>query len=85
MRATKAADPSIATGADSSYVDVAFEETLTNGTVQQTRVLLHPLVASEWSPLATPDGLTTPGAESAGEPDVSMGEYGDGVASAVKR
>jgi hypothetical protein len=78
-----AADPSIATGADSSYVNVAFEETLTNGTVQQTRSLLHLLVASEWLPIAAPDGFTTPGAESAGDADVSMGEYGDGVASAV--
>jgi hypothetical protein len=79
-----ATDPRIAAGADSSFVDVAFDETVSNGTQQQTRVLLHQLDASVWSSLTASDGLATPGAESAGDPGVAMGEYGDGVATAVR-
>ncbi len=79
-----ATDPRIAAGADSSFVEVAFDETVSNGAQQQTRVLLHELDASVWSSLAGPDGLATPGLESAGDPQVAMGEYGDGVATAVR-
>jgi hypothetical protein len=79
-----ATDPVIAAGADSSFVDVAFEETVLNGAVPQTRVLLHRLQASSWASLSAPDGLATPGAEGSDDPQVDMGEYGDGVASAVR-
>jgi hypothetical protein len=79
-----ATDPRIATGADSSFADVAFDETVSNASGQQTRVLLRQLDASEWSSLTEPDGLTTPGVEGSGDPQVAMGEYGDGVATAVR-
>lgn len=79
-----ATDPQIASGGNSSFVDVAFDETFSTPTGQQTRVLLHPLIASQWFPITAPDGLSTPGSESAAEPSVDMGEYGDGLATAER-
>ena len=79
-----ATDPQIASGGNSSFVDVAFDETFSTPAGEQTRVLVHPLIASQWSPIAAPDGLTTPGPESAADPSVDMGEYGDGLATAER-
>jgi hypothetical protein len=79
-----ATSPSVATGGNSSYVNVAFDETLTDGSHQQSRVFLHRLIVSEWQPPSTPDGLTTPGSEGAAEPQLVMDEYGDGLATAAR-
>ncbi len=79
-----AGSPSIATGGDSSYVDVAFNELLSNGAQRQARVLLRRLRASSWDPVAAPDGLATPGTESADQPQVSMSELGDGFVTSAR-
>jgi hypothetical protein len=71
--------PAVATGADSSYADVAFRETFGGGIQTQSRVLLHRLIAEQFSPsIAQPDGLSTPGTEGADDPQVVMDEYGRG-------
>jgi hypothetical protein len=76
--------PSVSAGGDSSYVDVAFDETVSNGVLQQQRVLLRRLRAGLYDPVTLPDGLSTPGPEGAIEPRVSMGEYGYGLATAAR-
>jgi hypothetical protein len=76
--------PSIATAGDSSYVNVAFHELFSNGTQQQARVLVHRLRASSWDPVMAPDGLATPGTESADQPRVSMSELGNGFVSSAR-
>jgi hypothetical protein len=79
-----ATDPSVVTEGNSSYVDVAFDETLTDGSHQQTRVLVHPLIVDEWQPVSSADGLTTPGSESAGQAAAAMDEYGNGLVTATR-
>jgi hypothetical protein len=79
-----ASSPSIATGGDSSYVDVAFGEQLTNGSQQQSRVLLRRLRSSVWDSVTAPDGLATPGTSGAAQPRVSMSELGDGLVTGAR-
>jgi hypothetical protein len=79
-----ATDPQIGSGGDSSYVDVAFKETFLTRDGDQTRVLLHRLVAGQWSAITYVDGLPTPGTESAAAPGVDMGEFGEGLATAER-
>lgn len=66
--------PSISTDDDSSYADVAFQEVLTNGLAQQSRVVMRKLRASQYDSLPTlaPDGLSTPGPEGAVQPRVAL-------------
>ncbi len=76
-----AGDPAIGVGGNSSYVDIAFDETLqgpapSDGT--QTRVLLTQLVAEQTMPAVPVDGLNTPGSSSADQPAIAMNEYGRG-------
>ncbi len=73
-------EPAIATGGDSSYAAVTFREAISNGSEQQSRVLLRRLHGSLYDGVASADGLGTPGAEGADQPQVSVGEYGSGFA-----
>jgi hypothetical protein len=78
--------PSIATDDDSSYADVAFQEVFTNGSAKQSRVVMRKLRASQYdqiSPLA-PDGLTTPGAEGAVQPQVALSEAYQGFLTSAR-
>ncbi len=73
--------PSAGAGGDSSFVGVVFEETLTNGSQQQSRVLMNRLQGSQYDGISQPDGLTTPGSQSAADPRIAVGEYGAGLAT----
>lgn len=77
-----AASPAVAAGGDSSYADVAFQETVACGATSQARVLMNRLHGSRFDGVAAADGLSTPGAESAGDPNVAMTEYGQGFVTA---
>jgi hypothetical protein len=78
-----ASSPEVATGGDSSYADVIFGEVLTNGSAKQSRVLMRRLHGGQFEDATAPDGLAMPGPEGANEPQVSMAEYGNGVATAA--
>jgi hypothetical protein len=80
-----AGEPDVAAGGDSSYADVAFQETVSCGGVQQARVLLNRLHGSQYDGATAGDGLSTPGPDSGIQPEVAMTEYGQGfVTSAAK-
>jgi hypothetical protein len=78
-----AGQPAVAAGGDSSYADVAFQETVSCGGVDQSRVLVNRLRGSAYDGIDPADGLSTPGAASAGDPDVAMTEYGQGFVTAA--
>ncbi len=78
-----AGQPAVSAGGDSSYADVAFQETVSCGGVDQSRVLVNRLRGSEYDGIDPADGLSTPGAESAEDPDVAMTEYGQGFVTAA--
>lgn len=79
-----AGDPEVSSGGDSSYADVAFEETVSCGGVSQTRVLLNRLRGSQYDGATSADALSTPGAQSADDPQVAMTEYGAGFVTAAQ-
>jgi hypothetical protein len=70
--------PSIGAGADSSYVDIGFQETLANGAQTQSRALMDRLVAGSSSGITAADGLSTPGPEGAADPQLVMDDSGRG-------
>jgi hypothetical protein len=72
-------EPSVASGGDSSYADVAFRAVLTNGSQTQERVLMNRLQGSVYDGIQQPDGLSTPGPEGADQPQVAETEYGHGL------
>jgi hypothetical protein len=74
--------PVVATGGNSSFVAVAFREAFANGGQQQSRVLLRRLHGSAYDGVAFADGLSTPGGGSADQPQVEVGEYGQGFVTA---
>ena len=78
-----AGDPSVSAGGDSSYADVAFQEVFSCGGVDQSRVLVNRLRASQYDGAIAADGLTTPGTDSGIEPAVAMTEYGQGFVTAA--
>ena len=78
-----AGEPAVASGGDSSYADVAFQEVVSCGGVSQTRVLMNRLHGSQYDGVVTADGLASPGATSAGDPDVTMTEYGQGFVTSA--
>jgi hypothetical protein len=84
LNETDSTAPAVAVGGDSSYADVIFQETVGAGPLQQTRVLMRRLHGSTFEDPTAPDMLSTPGAESAFEPGVSMAEYGNGIATAAR-
>jgi hypothetical protein len=71
-------EPAVATGGDSSYVAVAFHETFSSGANQQSRVFMRRLRGSLFDGVTQADDLTTPGAEGADQPQIAVGEYGQG-------
>ena len=72
-----AGSPAVASGGDSSYADVAFEEVVSCGAARQTRVLVNRLRGSQYDGAVAADGLAS-GGESAADPAVAMTEYGQG-------
>ncbi len=79
-----AGDPGIGSGGSSSQAAVVFEEALTNGTAQQSRVLVRALNVESYGPVSGADGLTTPGAEGAQEPQIATGEYNSGFVTSAR-
>jgi hypothetical protein len=75
--------PSISSGGDSSYAAVVFQETLASGAAQQSRVLMNRLHGSQYDGPSAGDGLTTPGAEGAAQPQVAVNEFGRGFVTAA--
>ncbi len=75
--------PAVAAGGDSSWVDVAFQEVVSCGGVEQTRVLMNRLQASQYDGVVGADGLSSPGAAGADDPDVAMTEYGQGFVTSA--
>jgi hypothetical protein len=73
-----AGDPMVATGGDSSYAEVAFQETLSNGPSRQSHVLSNRLHGSQYDGIRQPDGMAVGGAEGADQPELSVTEYGAG-------
>jgi hypothetical protein len=78
-----AGEPQVASGGDSSYADVAFQELVSCGGLEQTRVLMNRLHGSQYDGAAAADGLSSPGTSSADDPDVAMTEYGQGFITAA--
>jgi len=79
-----AGHPVAAAGGDSSFVDVAFQETVTCGGGPQTRVLVNQLQAGQYDGAVPADGVAA-GGESAGDPDVVMAEYGQGFVTSERQ
>lgn len=77
-----ASDPAVSSGGDSSYAAVAFDETVANGSQEQTRVLVNRLVASEYVGVSAADGLSPINGADAGQPNVVVNEYGSGFVTA---
>jgi hypothetical protein len=73
-----AGDPVVGVGGDSSYVDVAFQEQLSCGHQTSSRVLMNRLRGSAYDGLTQPDGLSPSSPDGAGDPQLTMGEYGRG-------
>lgn len=72
-----AGSPSVATGGDSSYADVAFHEVVRCGAAQQGRVLMNRLHGSQFDGALAADGVPS-GGESSADPAVAVTEYGQG-------
>lgn len=70
-------EPSVGAGGDSSYAAVAFREVVNCGTGPQARVLVNRLRGSQYDGAVGADGLSN-GGESAGDPQLVIGEYGAG-------
>jgi hypothetical protein len=75
---TSASRPSIASGGDSTYASVTFQETLQNGSATQSRVLMNRLQGSAFDGTSAADGATAGGPEGADQPQVAVTEYGTG-------
>ncbi|HWE09891.1 MAG TPA: hypothetical protein VG325_11080 [Solirubrobacteraceae bacterium] len=73
-----ASSPVIATGGDSTYASVAFQEQLANGGSQQSRVLMNRLHGSQYDGIRQGDGVLAGGPEGADQPQTAVTEYGDG-------
>jgi hypothetical protein len=78
-----AGNPAVSAGGDSSYADVAFQETVSCGGVEQSRVMVNRLRASQYDGATSADGLSTPGTDSGTDPAVAMTEYGQGFVTAA--
>ena len=72
--------PSVSAGGDSSYADVAFQETVSCGGITQTRVLVNRLHASHYDGPTAADS----GGGNADDPEVAMTEYGAGLVTAAQ-
>jgi hypothetical protein len=72
-----ASDPTVSSGGDSSYASVAFEEEVTSGGVQQSRVVMNHLHAGGYDGIFNADGIA-PGGEGADQPSTAVTEFGAG-------
>ncbi len=70
--------PAISVGGDSSYPDIAYDETLSSGAGTWHRVLMTRLISEDVGSTVAVDGLNSSTPGSAGSPAVAMGEYGTG-------
>jgi hypothetical protein len=77
-------EPRVSVGGDSSYAGVVFHEVLGNGAQQQSRVLMRRLRASAYGPVTASDGLATPQASGADQPQIAMNEYGRGFTTSSR-
>ncbi|MFZ1995295.1 MAG: hypothetical protein WAU75_14370, partial [Solirubrobacteraceae bacterium] len=75
---TSATEPSIASGGDSTYAAVTFQESLTNGSASQSRVLLSRLHGGSYDGTSPADGANPGGPEGADQPQAAVTEYGTG-------
>ena len=57
---------------------MAYQEVFACGATRQARVLVNRLRGSQYDGAVSADGLSSPGAEGAGDPAVAMTEYGQG-------
>jgi hypothetical protein len=73
-----ASRPAIGTGGDSSYAAVVFQETFTNGSTTQSRVLMNRLHAGSYDGIAPVDGGSVLGPEGADQPQLAVTEFGRG-------
>ncbi len=73
-----AGNPAIGVQGDSSYVAVAFQETMTCAGIQQQRVLYNRLRASAYDGVNAVDGVGNGTADGAIQPQVVTSEYGAG-------
>lgn len=73
-----AADPTIATGGDSTFATVAFTELLSSGAAEQQRVLDNRLHGSQYDGTKAADGAADGGPEGADDPQAAVTEYGRG-------
>lgn len=73
-----AGTPAISVGGDSSYPDIAYDETLSSGGQTWDRVLMTRLISEDVGSTVAVDGLSSGTPGSAGSPAVAMGEYGTG-------
>jgi hypothetical protein len=76
--------PGVAAGGDSSYASVTFRELVASGAQQQSRVLFRRLHGSQFENPASADGVGTPGSEGADQPQVTVGEYGQGFVTSAR-
>ncbi|MDQ6778580.1 MAG: PKD domain-containing protein [Actinomycetota bacterium] len=70
--------PVIAVGDNSSYSDVAFRETFSNGSQTISRVLVNRMVGSAFQGVVQADGQSFAGGPGAMAPGISMMQYGTG-------
>jgi hypothetical protein len=75
---TSVSRPSIASGGDSTYGAVTFQESLRNGAATQSRVLVNRLHGSAYDGASPADGASLGGPEGADEPQAAVTEYGRG-------
>ncbi len=79
-----AGDPQIGSGGNSTQAAVVFDEVLTSGTQQQSRVLVRQLEVEDYGPVTAADGLRTPGLEGADQPQITTGEYNSGFVTSSR-
>lgn len=77
-------EPTIGTGGDSSYANVVYHEVFSNGSGQQSRVLMRRLRASIFDPVTSPDGISAPSGDQADQPGLAVNEFGRGFASSTR-
>jgi hypothetical protein len=78
------AQPQAGSGGNSSYVNVAFNEVLTDGAARQSRVLVNRLQGSQYNGVKAADGISTPGSEGANQPRIAIDEYGQGLVTSAR-
>lgn len=74
--------PQVASGGDSSYPDIVFDETFSDGGGTVTRAMLTRLIAEDTGPTTAVDGITQSGL-AGDDPQIAMSEYGRGLITAA--